>query len=350
LQDARYETTSSVARLFDESLERIRELPGVESAAVGLSLPFQRGLNLSFERPGLREGGRNPMTTMNYVTPDYFGALRIPLVLGRSLRDTDTADAAKVVLVNEAFVEWYLDGDEPIGAFLKISSAERQIVGVVGNVQQVNSWGGQGPLLRELPSVYVPVAQTSGGFMPLVHTWFQPSWIVRTTGPQQGLIGHIQNAVAAVDPQLPFAGFRTMDEVQGEVLAGHRSRTVLLGTLAGLALVLAAVGLYGLIANTVVERTREMGIRLALGATGSQAVRSVALPGLALGLAGILAGGVGAWMTAWVIASLVWGVSATDPWTFGAVAVCLMGIVGVASFLPALRVAWLNPAETLRNE
>jgi predicted permease len=350
LQDARYETTSSVAQLFTESLDRIRELPGVESAAVGLSLPFERGLNLPFDRPGMREEGRKPITTMTYVTPDYFTALRIPLLQGRVLRETDTADAAKVALVNEAFAEWYLDGDEPVGAFLKISNAERQIVGVVGDVQQVNSWGAEGALLRELPAVYVPVAQTSEGFMPLVHTWFQPSWIVRTTGPQQGLIGHIQNAVAAVDPQLPFAGFRTMDEVRGGVLGGQRFRVVLLGTLAGLALVLAAVGLYGLIANTVVERTREMGIRLALGSTASQAVRSVALPGLVLGVAGVVVGGVGAWMSASVIASLVWGVSADDPFTFGTVAVCLMLIVGAASLLPALRVAWLNPAETLRNE
>ncbi|MEX2302845.1 MAG: ABC transporter permease [Bryobacterales bacterium] len=349
LQDARYKTTSSVARLFNESLDRIRELPGVESAAVGLSLPFQFGFNLPFERPGVREEGRTPITNMAYVTPDYFRALRIPLVQGRLLRETDTADATKVVLVNEAFVEWYMDGDEPVGAFLKISGLERQVVGVVGDVQQMNA-GAQGPLLRELPSVYMPVAQTSEGFMPLVHTWFQPSWIVRTTGPQQGLIGHIQNSVAAVDPQLPFAGFRTMDEVRGGVLAGQRFRVVLLGTLAGLALVLAAVGLYGLIANTVVERTREMGIRLALGATGSQAVRSVALPGLGLGLAGVFVGGAGAWMSASVIASLVWGVSMDDPWIFGAVAVCLMLIVSLASFLPALRVARLNPAETLRKE
>jgi predicted permease len=349
LQDARYESTSSVVRLFNESLDRLRELPGVESAAVGLSLPFQFGFNLPFERPGSREGGRAPMTNMAYVTPDYFRALRIPLRQGRLLRETDIADAAKVALVNEAFVEWYMDGDEPVGAFLKISGLDRQIVGVVGDVQQVGGgWGDQ--LLRELPSVYLPVAQTSEGFMPLVHTWFQPSWIVRTTGPQQGLIEHIQNAVTAVDPQLPFAGFRTMDEVRGGVLGGQRFRVVLLGSLAGLALVLAAVGLYGLIANTVVERTREMGIRLALGATGSQAVRSVAWPGLGLGLAGVFVGGAGAWMSASVIASLVWGVSTDDPWIFGVVAVCLMLIVSLASFLPALRVARLNPAETLRKE
>jgi putative ABC transport system permease protein len=119
---------------------------------------------------------------------------------------------------------------------------------------------------------------------------------------------------------------------------------------AGPALVLAAVGLYGLIANSVVERTREMGIRLAIGATGSQAVRAVALPGVLLGLTGVCLGAAGAWMSASVMQSLIWGVSPTDPMTFGGVALCLVVIAVAASFLPALRVTRLNPAETLRNE
>jgi predicted permease len=349
LQDARYATNASVCRLFDESLVRIRQLPGVEFAAVGLSLPYERGLNLTFERPGARDGGRVPLTNLTYVTPDYFAVLRISLRRGRLINDSDAADASKVVLVNEAFVRAYLDQEEPLSAYMNISNAERQIVGVVGNVQQNAGWGNEGPLWA-VPTVYVPVTQTEDRFMPLVHTWFQPNWIVRTSGPQQGLVGSVQKAITAVDPLLPFAGLRTMEEVRAGALAGQRFQAVLLGTLAGLALTLAAVGLYGLIANSVVERRREMGIRLALGATGPQAVRAVALPGVLLGLAGVAVGAAGAWMSAPVMQSLIWGVSPTDPATFGGVALCLMAIAAAASFLPALRVARLNPAETLRNE
>jgi ABC-type antimicrobial peptide transport system permease subunit len=160
----------------------------------------------------------------------------------------------------------------------------------------------------------------------------------------------MQRALESVDPRLPFAGFHSMDDVRHSALAQERFQAVLLGALAGLALLLAAVGIYGLIANSVAERTRELGIRLALGATVPQAMRSVALPGVALALAGVMAGSVLAGFASQLLRHLVWGVRPGDPLTFVAVGIGLLGVAAAASFLPALRVTRLNPAETLRQE
>jgi len=183
-----------------------------------------------------------------------------------------------------------------------------------------------------------------------VHTWFSPSWIVRSPGPMEGTIAGMQRAIQAVDPQLPFAGFHSMEDIRYRSLAQERFQAVLLGALAGLALLLAAVGIYGLIANSVAERTRELGIRLALGATVAQAMRAVALPGVALALAGVAAGSVLAGFASQLLRRLVWGVRPGDPLTFMAVGLVLLGVAAAASFLPALRVTRLSPAETLRQE
>jgi ABC-type antimicrobial peptide transport system permease subunit len=160
----------------------------------------------------------------------------------------------------------------------------------------------------------------------------------------------MQRAIQSVDAQLPFAGFHSLEDVRYRALAQERFQAALLGALAGLALLLAAVGIYGLIANSVAERTREMGIRLALGATMAQAVRAVALPGVALALAGIAAGSVLAAFTSQMLRHLVWGVRPGDPATYCVVGVVLLAVAGAASFVPALRVTRLNPADTLRQE
>jgi ABC-type antimicrobial peptide transport system permease subunit len=201
-----------------------------------------------------------------------------------------------------------------------------------------------------MPDVYIPAAQTDGKSLQMVHVWFSPSWIVRSSRAAEGTIAGMQRALGAVDPRLPFAGFHSMDDVRYRALAEERFQAVLLGALAGLALLLAAVGIYGLIANSVAERTRELGIRLALGATVAQAMRSVALPGVALALAGVIVGSVLAGFASQLLRHLVWGVRPGDPLTFVAVGLGLLGVAAAASFLPALRVTRLNPAETLRQE
>ncbi len=254
-----------------------------------MTLPYERALNNGFRLVG--SAAPSQMINMTYVTPEYFDALRIPVVRGRAFTSSDGPGAPPVIVVNQAFVRRHSPDEEPIGRQVQSGGVARTIVGVVGDVQQKTSFGSSGPL-RAAPASYVPASQISNGFVTMVHTWFSPSWIVRLSGPQEGIVAQMQQAVESVDPLLPVAKFRTLDEVRGEAVATPRAQALLLGTLAGLALLLAAVGLYGLVASAVAERTRELGIRLALGATPRQAIAAVALPGLALA-------GIGAASAAW---------------------------------------------------
>ena len=349
LQDARYATAASVNRVFEQSLARIRELPGVEFAAVGLSLPYERALNGSFKRlDGPQAGTPGNITDIAYVTPEYFQALRIPVQRGRAFRAADTADSAGVAIVNEAFARKYLPKQDAVGSHIQ-SGGAREIVGVVGDVQQKPGWGANSPIAA-VPTLYFPAAQIQSQSLQLLHTWFSPQWVVRTSAPLESVIAGMQGAMESVDPQLPFTGFKSMAEVQSGALAFQRLEAVLLGILSGLALVLAAVGIYGLIASSVVERTRELGIRMALGASMGQAMREVVAPGLTLALIGVAAGSLAAKFLTQVMRHLIWGVTPDDPLTFVTVGLVLLAVAGVASAIPALRILRLDPAQTLRHE
>jgi|HubBroStandDraft_3_1064219.scaffolds.fasta_scaffold16794_1 predicted permease len=353
LQDARYAGSREVNRLFDATLARLRQQPGVDSCAAALSLPFERWLNVGFSRPDAPipagPDGDGGLTNFSYVTPDYFTVLRIPLLRGRAFRDADRPGSARVAIVNRAFVRRYLADRAPVGSRLTFGDTAREVVGVVGDVPQSSGWGSYGPLAPS-PTVFVPVSQVDDDFLKVVHTWFSPSWVVRAAGPRAAVAAAIEQAVEAVDPLLPFASFRSFDEVKSQALAQQRFQAVLLGMLAALALALAAVGIYGLIANAVAERTRELGIRIALGSTLGQAMRAVALPGLLLALAGAAAGCLLARFAVQALRHMVWGVSAGDPLTFALVPFGLLAVAAVASWLPALRIARLDPALTLRND
>lgn len=350
LQDARYTTSESVNRLFDSGLARIRELPGVDSAAVGLRLPYERHLNTGFRRmDGPEASNRDIITDLCYVTPDYFRTLRIPLLRGRAFRESDGTSSTPVVIVNQAFARKYLSRQDPLGSHLKLDDKGSAIVGVVGDVQQTPGWDQSAPL-QPTPTVYMPAAQMSGDSLSLIHTWFSPSWIVRASGPPAGIIRGIQGISATVDPLLPIAAFHNIEDIRAASLKSQRFEATLLATLAGLALLLAVVGIYGLMAQSVVERRRELGIRIALGSTLPGAIRHAALPGITLALAGVAAGCVLAGLSSRVLEHLIFGVSALDPVTYAGVAPGLLAVATVASLIPALRLANLNPADTLREE
>jgi predicted permease len=352
LQDARYKDPQAVGRLFRAGLERMRQIPGVESAAVTLSLPFEGALNVGFHRldgPAAREQGRNEITNITYVTPGYFETMRIPLRRGRLLQDSDSASTALVALVNDAFVAEYFREQEAVGSHLLAGRQQFEVVGVVGNVQSGAGWGRFGPY-GQVPFVYVASGQVAGELMASAHTWFSPHWVVRGSGSVAALKAGMQQAAAAVDPLLPISGFKAMDEVRAGTLAMERFMMSLLAGLAGLSLLLSGIGLYGLISGSVVERTRELGIRMALGATFGQAVRSVVLPGFWLTLAGVSIGSLGALAATRVLRSMLWGVTTTDPLTLGAVATGLLLVAVLASLAPAARILRLDPANTLRHE
>ena len=198
------------------------------------------------------------------------------------------------------------------------------------------------------PAAFVPESQVSSGFVTMAHTWFSPSVMVRLSAPQEGIVAQMQKAVAAVDPLLPVVKFRTLDDIRGEAVATPRAQAMLLGTLAGLALLLAAVGLYGLVASGVAERTREIGIRMALGASSRQTIASAALPGFFLALAGVAIGGIAARLGASTLRHLVWGVSVADPLTFIVAIGAVVIVAAIAALVPALRIVRLNPIRALR--
>jgi predicted permease len=346
LQDARYRTPESVNRLFDQTLSRIKELPGVESAAVVLGLPYERVLNTGFRFPG---ESRSRITNLCYATPEFFQTMRIPVLRGRVFSSADRADTQSVLVVNDEWVRTYLKGKDPIGAHVIQGREESVIIGVVSSVLQRPGWGNSGPL-APTPEMYMPATQAGAGFFALVHTWFSPSWVVRTSGPVTGAIGGIQRAVEAVDPLLPIAGFKSMNEVQSSSVSYQRFLVILLGGLAALAVILAAVGIYGLVANSVAERTRELGIRMALGASAGQAIKTIMLPGVFLALVGAVIGAGLARAAVQLLRTLLWGVSVTDPATFVAAGAGLVLVAGLAGVIPALRIMRMDPGETLRHE
>ena len=352
LQDARYATNERVDQLYDKGLARIRAIPGVESAGAGLSLPYETGLNTPFWRKDGPQASNDVLTTnLTYVTPGYLETLRIPLLRGRLIRDSDGEKSAPVAVVNEAFVKKYLSHQDPLGSHVSFdeSGGDTEIVGVVGDVQQGAGWGHFGPL-GAVPNVYTPVTQFGDGGIRMVHTWYPPYWVVRASGAPATIIRGIQEAAAAIDPLLPIAEFHTLDELRAQKLSEQRFQATLLGSLSALALVLALVGIYGLMAQSVVERTRELGIRIALGATLARAIRDAALPGLGLALAGVIAGCFLARLSANVMRHLVYGISTTDSVTYVAVPLGLLLVAAFACLIPALRITRLNPADTLREE
>jgi predicted permease len=345
LQDARYKTSAAVNRLYTESLERIRHIPGVQSAAVALTLPYERPLNDGFR---ILDGDDRTMhgTEVVYVTPGYFETLRIPVLRGREFKESDTAASAKAVVVSESFAAKFFHGKETVGH--RLSSGE--IVGVVGDVQQHSGlYPNHGPISVE-PTLYIPVSQTSDADLQKIHTWFSPKWVIRASGPIHSLAAQIQRAVAGVDSQLPIASFQTIGDLQVHITSGQRYRAALFSIFAGLALLLAAVGIYGSISQSITERTHELGVRIALGASAPQTIASVMKPGILLALLGAAAGYLLSLAAVRFLEHLLWGVQPADPLTFVAAAATLLLTAALASLAPALRILRLDPAQTLRNE
>jgi predicted permease len=348
LQDARYRTAAAVSRLYTQSLERMQRIPGVRSAAVALTLPYERPLNDGFRT--VDGVDRDPHAgEFVYSTPAYFETMRIPVVAGRAFRDSDTPHGTPVVVVSQSFARKYFHGDA-LGRHLKLGKEISEIVGICGDVQQHSGLGGgQGPLSVE-PTVYLPVSQLGDGFVQLVHTWFSPKWVIRTSGPSAGLSAQIQAAVAEVDPRLPIAHFRTVDELRNVQTGSQRYLAALFSILAGLALLLAAVGLYGLISQSVAQRRHEIGVRLALGATARQTIAGVIRPAILLSVAGIGAGLGLSLVAVRFLRAMLWGVRQTDPVTFAATSAILLVVAALASLAPALRILRMDPSETLRSE
>lgn len=354
LQDARYDTAAKMNRLFDGSLRRIKSSPGVESAAVSLELPYRRLLNAGFSFTDETSPNGPRVANVTYVTPAYFETLRIPLLAGRTIAATDTASSPAVVTVSQDFVDFLTNGQSPVGRRIRVAGAEREIVGVTGNVK-ITDTGGisvagmiEGPV-TSAPLIYLPAAQTPDGLLA-VHNTFSPMWTVRAMNGAAAETA-LRSAIAAVDPLLPVGAIRPMAELRTAATARQQLMMVLVGVIGAAALLLSAVGVYGLIAHSVAERRRELGVRLALGATASRAIRNVAWSGIGLAAIGAGAGLVLAWPVAQALDNrgLLWGVDSHDPATFIVGVAFLLLVAAIASVVPALKILRLDPAQALRE-
>jgi len=222
-------------------------------------------------------------------------------------------------------------------------------VGVVADVVKTPGLERTAPLTTE-PTIYVPATQVKQSLLAMAHVWFQPSWIVRTRGPVGGITGAMQKALAEADPSLPFSGFYSMADLERRALSMQRIEVMLLGVLAGLALLLSAIGVYGLIANLVVQRSREIGIRLALGSSMREAMLEIGRSGVVATVLGLCMG-LGASMVALrALKSFIYGIRAYDPATLIGTSLVLGAVAMAATFLPTQRIARIDPAKTLREE
>jgi predicted permease len=347
MQDARYESATAINHLFDASLQSIRQYPGVEAAGIALSLPYERALNDGVRvLDGPVPMDRNEISNLTYVTPGYFDALHFRLLRGRFLNEGDGAGNQPVAVVNQAFVRRFFRGGDPIGKHL---GDKREIVGVVADVQQRSGFDGSGAITPSR-GVYIPAAQLPDGFFKMAHTWFSPSWVVRASGSDAAIAEALRHSVASVDAQLPFAEFRRMDDIRLAAFSVQRMDAVLIAALGGLALLLAAVGIYGLISHSVTERTREFGIRLALGASSRSAVLMAARPGIVLTALGIAVGWALSLGASKSLSAVISGVAPNDTLSFVAAAGVLLIVAALASFLPSIRIARVNPGSTLRQD
>jgi len=347
LNDVRYDDPATFRKLLEESTAAMRQIPGIESAAVGLSLPFEPTLNDEITLADGKEAGENVGTDWVYVTPGYFETLEIPLLAGRRFTNSDGPNAQTVAIVNHAFAEKFYHGANPVGRVLNNGVV---IVGMVSDVQLSSNLDPIAPLQTE-ETMYVPAAQmTQLAGLAMIHTWAQPSWVVRTRGPIQGLPGEMQRALASVAPGLPFSGFYSMTDLQAKALATQRIEVALLSAMAGLALLLSAVGIFSLVASLIAQRTREIGIRIALGSPVRQAMVHTGSPGVRAAAWGLI---IGLFLCSGILRTLhsaLYGVGAYD-WPTMLTTVLLLAIVAlIAAAIPTVRVARISPAQTLRDE
>jgi len=339
LPETKYTDQRMRAAFFEELAPKVQAIPGVQHVAFANQFPMRGGWGGSFRMNG-PSGQISADADFQAVSPEYFATLGIPLVRGRLLTADDRDGRPRVAVVSQTFVRRFLDGPDPIGQqFARGDGAQPiTIIGVVGEVRRD---GREADLFQQ---VYLPAAQTD------VYPVRLASVAVRTAGDPHALVPGIQRAVWSIDPDQPINGVRTLDEVLSIASAQRRFNMTLLLSFAGLALALALIGVYGVVAYAVAQRTREIGIRVALGATRADVVALVVKGGVTWSIAGIVAGLAGAIAASRLITGLLFGVTAGDPATFVAIAVVMIAVALSASYVPARRAASVDPVAALRAE
>ncbi|HKW98944.1 MAG TPA: ABC transporter permease [Bryobacteraceae bacterium] len=339
--DSKYRTAPEQSDFFRRVLEKVQLVPGIRSAAVTSVLPLDgsEGASLGFlieGRPPLASGQRLP-ADYRAISPDFFRTMGIPLLHGRYFSELDTAGRPLVVVINDALAKRYWpDGQDPIGQRLRFGRMGlREIVGIVGDVKH------SGLDRQATPTIYTCYLQSPDSRMSLV---------VRTAAEPASMIRAVKDAVYSVDKDQPMYKIRSMDQVIADAESSPRLTLVLLSVFAAVALALASLGIYGVISFSVTQRTREIGIRMALGAQRRHVLRLVVGQGLWLSLAGVAAGLTGALGVAHLMASLLFGVSPSDPGIFAGASAFLAAMALAATYIPARRATSLDPTASLRHE
>ena len=355
LAGAKYNTAAKMEVLIRNAQEHFEALPGVEAAAYAFNLPLGPGVDLPFSIVGRTPPNGSPYEDdhqYRLISPHYFEVLGIPLRRGRLFSQIDSSRGAPVVILNEAFAKKHWPKGDPLGQSLVIGHGlgpefedkPRLIVGVVGNVRERG-------LDQELePVFYVPEAQAPDGLVALGNRILPSSWILRTRGNPSSLAGSVQREMLHVDPQLPVADIHSMTEIVSKSTARQSFNMLLLGIFAGVALLLAAVGIYGVMAYTVEQRTAEIGIRVALGAQQMQMLGLIMKHGLLLAGIGVAVGAGAAYGLTRLLSKLLFGVAANDPATFVGVSAILAAVALLACLIPARRAARVDPIVALRCE
>jgi macrolide transport system ATP-binding/permease protein len=347
LDDARFHDPAAFRKLLDQSTTAFRQIPGVQNAAVGLTLPYERALNDGVTIRDGKEAGHQDGTDVIYATPGYFETLQMPVLAGRTFTDSDGPETQPVAIVNQSFARKFFDGANPVGHYV---NKDTLIIGEIADVSVSSGlYGDVAPLMSE-QAMYIPAAQLDPHMLSLLHIWFQPSWIVRSSAPVDGLTSQMQRALASVDPNLPFSGFFSMNDLQAKTLATQRIEVALLSTMAALALLLSAIGIFALVASTVVQRTREIGIRMALGSTKQQAIIHIGKFGAAASAVGLVLGLLLCMGSLRAMRSVIYGVAIYDTVTIAATTLILVVVSLIAATAPALRIARIDPAKTLREQ
>jgi putative ABC transport system permease protein len=343
LPQAKYPDAQAAAAFHQKLLERVAALPGARSAGVINYLPLQQwGFNggIDIEGQGPYEPGREPLAEFRAISPDYFRTLGIPLVSGRSFTSQDQGVSARVVIVNQALAQKYMPGQDPIGKRIRaIGDDWRTVVAVVGDVRQ------SGVTQVARAEVFVPVTQAI--WTSLTQTM---SLAVRADAEPEALIAAVRNAVREVDPAQPVFNVKTMEAVVADSISDRRLNMLLLGIFAAVALTLAVIGIYSVMSYTVSQSAREIGIRMALGARPMDVWKLVVGQGMGLTLVGVSLGVAGAFGLTRLMATLLYGVTVTDPLTFAAVSALLVIVALLACFVPARRATKVDPMVALRNE
>src|SRR5215469_3605620 len=343
LTGSKYNSTPSIVNFYRTVEQRIKTLPGVKGVGiVAAGLPLERGGRKGFAIAGPKAP---ESINANYreISPGYFTALAVSLELGRSFSEADSATSHPVVIVNESLARRYLRGRNPIGEHVYDSGLLSEIVGVVGDVKTYLDKPAE-------PTIFVPAPQARYTTSKLFEGWFPRSIVVETAGDPLALGQPVREAVAAVDPLVAAGAIRSMDQVLTHSLALRSFMMFLLSLFGGLALFLAGVGIYGASAYAVSQRTREIGVRMAMGAEPRQVLTMVLWEGLKLVLTGLVFGVAAALMLTRLLAGLVYGVSMRDPLIFIIVNVVMLFVALLACYAPARRAARVDPLVSLRYE